>query len=82
MSKNTKMNLYNKLDGAQDEYFSDNDTVAYDSSPISSSLLGHTGHSTDELVRSNPPSPDRVADSRRSTGFYQLHQKTFPTLFD
>ncbi|KAJ3579613.1 hypothetical protein NPX13_g952 [Xylaria arbuscula] len=83
-------NNNNNLDGAQDGQCSDNDTVYYDSSPISSSLLGHTGHSIEDIVENmleniaqNAPPSERVTrGDRRSNGFYQLAQKTFPTLFD
>ncbi|KAK5628206.1 hypothetical protein RRF57_003921 [Xylaria bambusicola] len=78
--------LYHGPDGAQDE---DNnkkadEVVDYDSSPIGSSLLGHTGHSTDEfVVRNTPPSSDGLVanSSRLRRDFYQLDQTAFPTLY-
>ncbi|KAI0526075.1 hypothetical protein F5B22DRAFT_267748 [Xylaria bambusicola] len=88
--KNTnKNNMYNIPDGAQDEERNneEDDVVKYDSSPIGSSLLGHTGHSMDDLdVRNTPPPPalpDRpVTDgSRLRRGLYQLDHTAFPTLF-
>ncbi len=65
LSDHQKNNLYNKPEGREDE----DDNVDYFPSPVGSSLVGHTGHSTDELVRN---SPAQIADGYPLRGFRRL----------
>ncbi|KAI1421068.1 hypothetical protein F5Y12DRAFT_770075 [Xylaria sp. FL1777] len=65
LSERLKNNLYNDPHRGRD----DDDNTDYCPSPVGSSLVGHTGHSTDELVRDTPA---RVADGHRLRGFTRL----------
>ncbi|KAI0969997.1 hypothetical protein F4678DRAFT_144805 [Xylaria arbuscula] len=58
-------NLYDESEIGQDE----DDVDCYFTSPVGSSLIGHTGHSADELVLSTPT---RTATGHRLRSFMRL----------
>ncbi|KAI8947145.1 hypothetical protein F4801DRAFT_595818 [Xylaria longipes] len=70
LSPSQKKNMYNQLDEGQD----DDDGADYPPSPIGSSLIGHTGHSVDELENYTfaREGPATTANGHRLRRFLQL----------
>ncbi|TGJ82725.1 hypothetical protein E0Z10_g6038 [Xylaria hypoxylon] len=65
LSDRQQNNLYNEPRSGQDD---DND-VYYSPSPVGSSIIGHTGHSTDNLIQNTPA---RLTDGNRLRRFMRL----------